>query len=83
MFQIWLDVPSRRRGDVLAGSEVRYFIGCGVAKESELVFIGGNVGEETEQVFGVELSAIEGARNVDAALDILGKDGRINCLCLQ
>ena len=62
---------------------MRDFVGRGVAEESELVLVGSNVGKQAEQVFGVELSAIKGASDIDAALDVLGKDGRINCLCLN
>lgn len=70
--------PSRSRSDVLAGREVQDLVRRGVSKQGKFFRIGGNVGEQAKEVLGVEFSAIEGAGDVDTALDIVGEEGGID-----
>ena len=71
-------VPCRCRGNVLTRCEVCDFVGGWVAKQCELARVIRDVGEQAEEVFGIQLTPREGACNVDAALDILRKDGRVD-----
>lgn len=71
-------VPGGCGGDVLRGGEVRDFVTCWVAEQGECVGGCGQVGEEAEEVFCVQLGAVEGAGDVHAALDVGSEDGGID-----
>lgn len=80
-------IPGRSRSYVLTGDEMGNFVCSRNAeqRESSGVVVGGigQVGKEAEQVFRVQLTAIEGARDIDATLNIFGQERGVDSFCLQ
>ena len=79
------DLPSRRRGDVLAGCKVSDLIGSWYAEQREGVRVGARgyqVGKEAEQVLSVQFTAVEGACDIDTALHIISQERRVDRFCL-
>ena len=80
-------IPGRSRSYVLTGGEMGNFVCSRNAeqRESSGVVVGGigQVGKEAEQVFRVQFTAVEGARDVDATLNIFGQERGVDSFCLQ
>ena len=49
-----------------------------VAQEGELLQVRCDVGEQAKDVFCVQLATGKGASDIDAALDIVREDGRVD-----
>ena len=80
-------IPCRSRSYVLTGGEMGDFVCSRDAEQGESsgVVVGGigQVGKEAEQVLRVQLTAVEGARDIDATLNIFGQERRVDSFCLQ
>ncbi len=59
------------------------FIRFGVAKKSEFIFVGSDIGKKSEYVLRVEFSANESTCDVDTTLNVLGENCRIDFLGLS
>lgn len=79
------NLPSRRRGDVLAGCKVSDLIGSWDAEQREGVRVGARgyqVSKEAEQVLSVQFASIEGARDINTALHIISQERGVDRLGL-
>lgn len=80
-------IPGRSRSYVLTGGEMGNFVRSRDAEQGEstgVVVRGiGQVGKEAEQVLRVQLTAVEGARDIDATLNIFGQERGVDSFCLQ
>ena len=78
-------IPGRSRSYVLTGGEMGNFVCSWNTEQRERSGVVGGirqVGKEAEQVFRVQFTAGEGARDVDTTLDIFGQERGVDSFCL-
>ena len=77
------NVPSGRRSYVLACSKVCDLVSGRYAEEGERIIWLCEVGEESEQILGIEFPPIKRPCDIDSTLYIFGEQAGVNRSCLR